>query len=183
MGLSEAHAPKHAYDDQRSGPAVDWRWARSASQLQEYAQDRVDSISLVEDRRPCRPCCSCAAATTTAAASQKSISIGWPRNSSSWRAESRGFRLSPANVGPISKHAVAGLQARGIEVPDPRRHPQVVEARLRRVRAGDCREGSRASPQDAAISALGRPRRLADSRFHCAEPEVALVELERRVRR
>ena len=35
----------------------------------------------------------------------------------------------PCQRGPDLKHAVAGLQARGIEVPDPRRHPQVVEER------------------------------------------------------
>lgn len=40
-----------------------------------------------------------------------------------WRAESRGFRLFAGNVGPISPHAVFGLQRLGLAVPDPTRFP------------------------------------------------------------
>jgi len=51
-----------------------------------------------------------------------------PRRGLAWRAESRGFRLHPANIGPISPHAIAGLRARGIDCPDPTRYPRVAAA-------------------------------------------------------
>jgi protein-tyrosine phosphatase len=47
------------------------------------------------------------------------------RQGIAWRAESRGFRLSPKNVGPISAHAVRGLEERGISLEVPHRSPQV----------------------------------------------------------
>ena len=50
-----------------------------------------------------------------------------PRQGLPWRAESRGFRLHPANIGPISYHAVEGLLGRGIATPEPHRYPLVVE--------------------------------------------------------
>jgi protein-tyrosine phosphatase len=40
-----------------------------------------------------------------------------------WRADSRGLALSPANVGPISSLALAGLTARGLTPGEPARHP------------------------------------------------------------
>ena len=40
-----------------------------------------------------------------------------------WRAESRGLVLSPANVGPISAYVLAGLAARGIALDEPARLP------------------------------------------------------------
>lgn len=43
-----------------------------------------------------------------------------------WRADSRGLALSPANVGPISPLALAGLAARGIVLDEPVRFPQPV---------------------------------------------------------
>src|SRR4051794_12882245 len=52
-----------------------------------------------------------------------------PQHSLNWRAESRGFRLSPNNVGPISAHAVDALRARGIQLPPAHRLPAVVEER------------------------------------------------------
>ncbi len=48
------------------------------------------------------------------------------QNQLEWRAESRGFRLSPNNVGPISPHAAEGLFARGVPAPLPHRWPLVV---------------------------------------------------------
>jgi protein-tyrosine phosphatase len=50
-----------------------------------------------------------------------------PQHQLEWRAESRGFRNSPNNVGPISIHAINGLQARGIRLTEPDRFPKVVE--------------------------------------------------------
>jgi protein-tyrosine phosphatase len=43
-----------------------------------------------------------------------------------WQAESRGFRLYPGNHGPVSVHAVTGLQSLGLELPEPDRMPQTV---------------------------------------------------------
>jgi protein-tyrosine phosphatase len=40
-----------------------------------------------------------------------------------WRADSRGLRLNPANVGPLSRSAVLWLESRGIVVPEAPRHP------------------------------------------------------------
>jgi protein-tyrosine phosphatase len=102
-----------------------------------------------------------------------------------WRAESRGFRLSPANVGPLSRHAVAGLQARGIAVPEPRRSPRVVEAhdfdafdRVIAVKEEEHRPLMlERFPQWA--------QRIDYWHIHdldCSEPEIALVELENQVR-
>lgn len=44
------------------------------------------------------------------------------------RAESRGFRLHPGNVGPISPHTVAGLAKLGIKLPEPHRFPATLTA-------------------------------------------------------
>jgi protein-tyrosine phosphatase len=49
-----------------------------------------------------------------------------PQRSLAWTAESRGFRLHPANIGPISPHALDGLAARGIALAEPGRMPRVV---------------------------------------------------------
>jgi protein-tyrosine phosphatase len=40
-----------------------------------------------------------------------------------WRAVSRGLGLTAANVGPISRRSVRELEARGVVVPEPVRHP------------------------------------------------------------
>jgi len=115
------------------------------------------------------------------------IFFNWlaPQRELDWRAESRGFRLSPANVGPISRHAVEGLQARGITIPEPDRCPRVV-----------------VEPDFEAFDLIiavkeaeHRPKMLekfphwADGieywHIHdldCAQPDEALVELEAKVR-
>ena len=102
-----------------------------------------------------------------------------------WRAKSRGFRLSTGNVGPISDHAINGLQARGVPHPDEHRFPLAVE-------------GQDFETFDLIVAvkeAEHRPKMLA--RFpiwadridywhihdlDCAEPDEALVELEAKVR-
>lgn len=43
-----------------------------------------------------------------------------------WRAESRGFRLHPQNVGPISPHTITGLAKLGLSPPSPLRSPLVL---------------------------------------------------------
>lgn len=48
-----------------------------------------------------------------------------PQRGVAWRAISRGFRLHPNNIGPISPHAVTGLSARGIAIEDFHRSPIV----------------------------------------------------------
>jgi protein-tyrosine phosphatase len=42
-----------------------------------------------------------------------------------WTAQSRGFRLSPQNVGNLSSHTIAACRARGLPF-DPQRGPQVL---------------------------------------------------------
>lgn len=44
-----------------------------------------------------------------------------------WRAESRGFRLHPANVGPMSHYVVRELNRLGLATPEPWRSPIVLE--------------------------------------------------------
>jgi protein-tyrosine phosphatase len=46
-----------------------------------------------------------------------------------WRAASRGLRISPGNVGPLSAHTRSWLLAKGIDVAEPHRMPiPVLEA-------------------------------------------------------
>jgi protein-tyrosine phosphatase len=102
-----------------------------------------------------------------------------------WRAESRGFRLHPANIGPISHHAASGLRLRGLPTPEPDRFPLVADAND--IEAADL--------VIAVKEAEHRPMMLkrfptwADriEYWHIhdldgAEPGVALVELEGQVR-
>jgi protein-tyrosine phosphatase len=100
-----------------------------------------------------------------------------------WQAESRGFRLSPANVGPISKHTIHGLQLRGIEVAEPR-HPRVVEesdfASFELVIAVKEAE-HRAKMQDRFPHWADRIEYWHIHDLDCAEPDEALVELQAKV--
>jgi protein-tyrosine phosphatase len=102
-----------------------------------------------------------------------------------WRAQSRGFRLSPANVGPISKHAVAGLEARGIALPEPRRFPLVVEEQdfvaFDRVIAVKEAE-HRAKMQEKFPRWADRIEYWHIHDLDCAEPDETLAELEAKVR-
>ncbi len=102
-----------------------------------------------------------------------------------WRAESRGFRLHPRNIGPISVHALEGLKNRGIPHPEPVRSPLVVEA-----------NDFKTFPLVIGIKeAEHRPMMLQwfpqfvdqieywhINDIDCAEPHDALVELESQVR-
>ncbi len=53
------------------------------------------------------------------------IYFNWlaPRENLSWRADSRGLALDPANYGPLSIHTRRELQSLGIPLPDPLRDP------------------------------------------------------------
>jgi protein-tyrosine phosphatase len=108
-----------------------------------------------------------------------------PQQMLDWRAESKGFRLHPANIGPISHHAVSGLRLRGLPIPEPDRFPLVANAND--IEAADL--------VIAVKEAEHRPMML--KRFPAwanrieywqihdldgAEPDVALVELEEQVR-
>ena len=88
----------------------------------------VHSPSPPHLRAPCNrlhACCSCAAEIITAAVLPRHFSITTPDSrASAGRPCLRGFRLSPKNVGPISEHAIAGLQERGVPLAEPRM-PQV----------------------------------------------------------
>jgi protein-tyrosine phosphatase len=102
-----------------------------------------------------------------------------------WRAESRGFRLSPKNVGPISPHAVDGLIERGIPLGEPERMPRVAT------------ETDLADSQLVVALKEDEHRPLMQQRFATwvdrieywrihdidfAEPQVALSQLEREIR-
>jgi protein-tyrosine phosphatase len=47
-------------------------------------------------------------------------------HSLAWRAESRGMRVNPDNVGPMSQETLRWLRGRGIAVPGPLRYPLAV---------------------------------------------------------
>jgi len=103
-----------------------------------------------------------------------------------WRADSRGLALSPANVGPISPLALAGLADRGI-VPDaPARWPRLVDERdlaaadlIIAVSAAEHRPLlARAFPAWAERVTYWEVEDL-----HLMPAEAALAELERAVQR
>jgi protein-tyrosine phosphatase len=48
------------------------------------------------------------------------------QHSLAWRAESRGMRVNPDNVGPMSQEALRWLRARDIALPEPLRYPLAV---------------------------------------------------------
>lgn len=107
------------------------------------------------------------------------------RDNLPWRAASRGFWLSPNNVGPISSHAVSGLKSRGISLAEPIRFPQVIAAadfethdRVIAVKEAEHRAKMLERFPDWA-------QRIEYWHIHdldCATPDVALVELETQVR-
>ena len=102
-----------------------------------------------------------------------------------WRAESRGFRLSPKNVGPISQHAVAGLTARSIPLTEPERMPRVAtEHDLASSQLVIALKEDEHRPlmrrQFAAWADRIEYWRIHDVDF--AEPQVALSELDREIR-
>jgi protein-tyrosine phosphatase len=115
------------------------------------------------------------------------IYFNWlaPQQDLDWRAESRGFRLSPGNVGPISHHAVAGLQARGITNPEPDRFPRVVvesdfEAFDLIIAVKEAEH--RAKMVEKFPHWADRIEYWHIHDLDCAQPDEALVELEGKVR-
>jgi protein-tyrosine phosphatase len=103
----------------------------------------------------------------------------------SWRANSRGFRLSPNNVGPISKYALTGLEARGIPLAEPIRFPQVVtaldfESHNHVIAVKEAEHRPRMQEHFPEWAQRIEYWHIDD--LDCATPDVALVELENRVR-
>jgi len=107
-----------------------------------------------------------------------------PRRLLLWTAESRGFRLHPANIGPISGHAASGLAARGIPLAEPDRRPQVVHAQeldtFQRIVALKESE-HRPMMRERFPAWVDRIEYWQIHDIDCARPEEALAELERRL--
>ena len=108
-----------------------------------------------------------------------------PQHRLDWRAESRGFRLHPANIGSISHHAVSGLRLRGIPITEPQRFPLVTDETD--IEAADLVIAVKEAEHRPIM--LTRFPAWADriEYWHIhdldgAEPDVALLELEGRVR-
>src|SRR5437868_616021 len=108
-----------------------------------------------------------------------------PQQVLDWRAESRGFRLLPQNVGPISVHAIRGLKARGVPVPQPHRFPLVADEEDFEIfdRVIAVKEAEHRPMMAARFPAWAE--RIEYWHIHdidFAEPDQALTELEKQVR-
>jgi protein-tyrosine phosphatase len=108
-----------------------------------------------------------------------------PQHGLDWRAESKGFRLHRANIGPISDHAVSGLRHRGIPITEPQRFPLVIDETD--IEAADLVIAVKEAEHRPIM--LTRFPAWADriEYWHIhdldgAEPDVALLELEGNVR-
>ncbi len=108
------------------------------------------------------------------------------RQGMAWNAESRGFRLSPKNVGPISEHAGFGLQKRGIPLPEPQRMPRVATrhdlARCQLIVA--MKEAEHRPMMRAQFGSWAD--RIEYWRIHdidCSQPQSALADLETELRK
>jgi protein-tyrosine phosphatase len=101
-----------------------------------------------------------------------------------WRAESRGFRLHAANIGPISTHAVEGLRLYGLVPDDPKRGPIVVTYddldRAARVIAVK-RDEHRPMMERYFPDWVDRIEYWQIHDIDCAEPAAALSELKTRL--
>jgi protein-tyrosine phosphatase len=101
-----------------------------------------------------------------------------------WRADSRGFRLSPGNVGPISQYTAAACQRQGLPL-DAARMPQVLtEADLEMAdRIIALKEAEhRPMMRERFPQWEDRVEFWAIHDIDCAPPETALLELAERVR-
>lgn len=101
-----------------------------------------------------------------------------------WRADSRGMRLYPENVGPISRYTLQGLANRDIEVPENLRFPMVVDeqdlenaSHIIAVKA----EEHRPVIADRYPDWVDRVEFWDVHDIDCQEPGSALEELERHV--
>jgi protein-tyrosine phosphatase len=101
-----------------------------------------------------------------------------------WRAVSRGFFLHAGNVGPISQHAIRGLETRGVVLGTDVRFPIVVTEQdleaahhIVAVKESEHRPQLEAKFPDWA----SRVEFWKIDDLDCAEPEVALVHLEQAV--
>jgi protein-tyrosine phosphatase len=101
-----------------------------------------------------------------------------------WRADSRGTGLTVRNVGPISPHAVRGLEAVGIGCGDGARHPLPLTAP--ELLGADLVVAMSAAEHRAPLERLGRPACAVEywevGDVGVLEPAPALAEIGRRVR-
>lgn len=109
-----------------------------------------------------------------------------PRAGLSWRAESRGIAIDPAsgNIGPISRFTLRGLAARSIPNPDPAREPlHLVEVDLRRASRVIALKEAEHRPMMARRFPgwVERVEYWHVDDIDCAEPEAAMLEIERQV--
>lgn len=103
-----------------------------------------------------------------------------------WRATSRGLRLSPANPGPISRHARAALAALEIELAEPVRFPLAAAEEDFHAAAHVVAVKEQEHRQLVAAQFPCWTERVEYWQVHdldCASPEEALPELEQHVRR
>jgi protein-tyrosine phosphatase len=103
-----------------------------------------------------------------------------------WYAESRGLALEPRNAGPISRHAVASLAARGISCDEYIRAPLLVTdadftAAHRIIAVKEAEHRPIVESRHSAWRGLVEYWRIDD--IDCATPEEAIPLLEREVLR
>jgi protein-tyrosine phosphatase len=101
-----------------------------------------------------------------------------------WQSESRGLRLNPANVGPLSRHAVRALERLGISLSDDRRFPlQVTEADLQAAHLVVAVKETEHRPllQQHFPTWADRVEYWHIHDLDCAGPDEALTELEAKV--
>ena len=102
-----------------------------------------------------------------------------------WRADSRGLTVGQtSNIGPISRHAVGGLEQRGVHLNGSLRFPiQVTEQDLARAHLIIALKEAehRLLLAELFPSWLDRVEYWHVHDLDCAEPEDALAQLEREV--
>lgn len=103
-----------------------------------------------------------------------------------WRAISRGFFLHPGNIGPISTHAIHGLERRGVIVGTELRHPMVVteqdfESAQHIVAVKEAEHRPQMEAKFPHLIDRVEFWRIDD--IDCADPQTALTHLEEAVLR
>jgi protein-tyrosine phosphatase len=103
-----------------------------------------------------------------------------------WRADSRGLAISPANIGPISQHAVFALERLGIPLPgEPRMPLAVTEADLQSAQYVIAAKRTEHFPlvENLFPAWIERIEFWEIHDLDVAQPQEALPELERHVLR
>lgn len=102
-----------------------------------------------------------------------------------WRAESRGIRLTPSNEGPISEFTIQALAERNIPLPEPTRMPIVLqEEDLQKADhiVAVKRDEHEPMLRDRFPEWLDRVEFWAIDDIDCSTPEDAIPALESRVK-